>query len=366
MRPRRTASYDAVRRGHKRVTKLQLHTVAGGYEQELPYVDGQLEWSLSRANGVRSGRVTLAGYEWFGITDPGRGTYVTARVEIPGEQWDLGEFPILRSELTRPRGTVELTLGDWCYRRAQPAETSTTLGSTASTVKSVVETYMGHTAPGGVFTITVDDSNGAKVQTPYDLSLGADVWGGLTALANQVGCVIVTTGRQSGQLRKFDAYAPHHDDTDGVVVSETAAIVADEAVNRVIVQAEKSNPEGGTTVLRSVRTLTTGPYRYSRDGIGLLPLVETVRLPEPTQAMVDTESKRLYDRRVGVVRSHALELVPLPWVEVGDVLAYRSTAFGGVPMYGLVDSLIFPLSARGTMRVIMRDSQVVARGGGDG
>lgn len=358
IRPRSDASYQAVRRGHKRLTTVKLHTIKGGYEQDVPFSEGEVQWSLSDAAGIRSGRLTVPGYQWQPVLEPGRGTYVTIDVAIEGETWSLGEFPITRAVASRPRGTVEVTLGDWSLRRSLPdAEASVTIGDTARTVASVVADYLGHVLPGNSVTITRDDSNGAKCVSPIEVQLGGDVWSVLTQLANQVGCIVMMTSKATAQLRRFDPNAPYHDDLDGCLIAETLGIVADEAVNNVIVQAETSNPEGGTTVFRAERRLTTGPYKYDQDGIGELTLVETLRQPVVTQAMVDAEAQRIYDRRVGIVRSQQVETVPMPWLEVGDCLAYSSTPGNG-PMYGMVDQLTFPLTARGTMRLTMRDTVV--------
>lgn len=361
MLPRSREAYEAIRRGHKRLTTLGLWNADAGYVADLPYSEGTLEWSLSKADGVQSGRVTVPDYSWMPIVEPGKRTWVHAVTEIEGERWDHGTFPILRAVLNRPRGTVELTLGSWAYRRAQPdGEVATTIGATTQTVKQVVEEYMGHVMPLGRFTVTRDDSKGAKVVTPYELSLGSDVWTALTTHANAVGCVIIVTGRDTGEIRKFDPLAPYHDDVDGLVIGETVAIVADEAVNLVIVQAETSNPEGGTTVFRAERKLTTGPYAYGL-GFGEFALVETVRLPAPTQALVEAEAQRIFDRRAGIVRSQQIDIVPVPWVQPGDVIAWRSTANG--PLYGMVDSISYPLTARGQMRLTMRDTVIRGRGG---
>lgn len=338
---------------------MKLHTITGGYQCELPFSDGEVEWSLSDAAGIRSGKLTVPGYGWLAEVEPGRGTYVTITVEIEGEKWELGEWVVTRAVATRPKGTVEVSLGDWSLRRSLPdAEASVAIGATTQTVASVVATYLSHVLPGNSMTITRDDSGGAKCTSPVEVQLGGNVWDVLTQLANQVGCIIVVLSGSKAELRRFDPLAPYHDDLDGVLISETLAIVADEAVNNVIVQGEMSNPEGGgTTVFRAERRLTSGPYKYDQNGIGELTLVETLRQETVTQAMVDTEAQRIYDRRVGIVRSQQVETVPLPWVEAGDVLVYRSTPGDG-PMYGMVDRLVFPLTASGAMRVTLRDTVI--------
>lgn len=359
MKPRSGAARAAVGRGHRRLATVTLHTLGGGGGVPLPFSEGQVEFTLSRADGVRSGRVTVPGYRWWALCEPGRRTFVTVDVEIEGETWALGEFPVLRAVANRPRGTVELALGDWAYRRAQPdGEVATTIGATDRSVASVVAEYMGHVMPGGAFAITRDDSGGALVQSPIELPLGGNVWQALTSLANQVGCVIVVTSRGAGQIRRFDPQAAHVEHLDGCVVGETLGSVADEAVNRVIVQGEASNPGGDATVFRSVQTLTTGPYKYDQDGIGMLTLTEVFRQPVVTQALVDAEAARIYDRRVGVVRSQQVEVVPMPWTEVGDVVAWSSDVLGG-PHYGLIDSMVLPLTARGAQRLTLRDARVV-------
>lgn len=215
---------------------------------------------------------------------------------------------------------------------------------------------MRDTAPGGVFDVTRDDSGGAAVQSPVELPIGGSVWSALTTVANQVQCVVVVTGRGTGELRNFRAGA-EVESLDGAIVSETVAVVADEAVNRVIVVGDQSDPGGDTTTFRAERTLTTGPYAYDISGIGRLALVETVRQPLVSQAVVDAEADRIFERRAGVVRSAALDVVPMPWLEPGDSVGWRSTFVPG-RMSGVVNDLTLPLTARGTMRVVLRDGAV--------
>lgn len=355
MKPRTMDAHQAIRRGHKRLVTVELWNQVDGLVGELPVEDGEIEYSLSSRDGVRSGRVIVPGYDWFPKVRPEKAAWVRIKFTIENEVWDHGEFPILQVIARRPQGETELILGDWCYRRDTMAESAVTVGS--GTIAGTVADWMSHTTPGGSMVLTQDDTNGAAVQSPIEVPLGASIWDALTDLANQAGAVVIITSKSTFQIRRFDPSAPYHDDAAGILLDEVSAVVADEVVNKVVVQAEKANPEGAATVFRAVKTLTTGPYRYARDGIGKWALTETLRLPEPTQALVDAEANRLYERRIGVVRSHRIETVPMPWCEVGDVIVFPSTVFGG-PMYGLVDQLRMPLLAKDRMRLTMRDSRI--------
>lgn len=349
---------EAVRRGHKRATTVTLHQ-PGGPVGVLPVSAGEVSWSLSRGEGVRAGSVTVPGYGWFERVQPGALTWVTVDVGIEGSVWSFGEFPVLRAVAERPKGTVTLELGDWAWRAARPdAETALTIGQGGQPVAAVVAGWLQRTAFGGAMTVTRDDSGGAMCGSAVEVQLGGSVWAALTTLANQVGCVIVVTSRSTCELRNYRAGVPV-DGLGGAIKSETVGIIADEAVNRVVVVGEQSNPGGATTVYRAERTLWNGPYGYSPSMFGGLALVQSVRQPVMSQAVVEAEAARLAERRFGVVRSQEVTCVPMPWLEVGDTVTWPAGFWPGI-LNGVIDTLTFPLTAGGDQRITLRDAVVTA------
>ena len=107
MRSRTEASRQAVRRGHVRTTTATLHTIAGKVA-DLPVSDGSLTMSMSASPGVRSGRITVPGYEWWPLFSPHTACWVEVVQEIEGETWDLGQFPVKSVEEEYPGEEVPL------------------------------------------------------------------------------------------------------------------------------------------------------------------------------------------------------------------------------------------------------------------
>jgi len=138
-------------------------------------------------------------------------------------------------------------------------------------------------------------------------------------------------------------------------VRERIGILPEEAVNMVIVQLDASDGSGGS--YRSVKTLTTGPYAYDQTRFGEFPYVEALTQPVASQAAADAEAQRIYDRRAGVVRTQAVDVIPQPWIEVGDILAWYPTVMAG-PLFGMVETFRFPLTADGVQSITMRDTVI--------
>jgi hypothetical protein len=353
MRTRSQEDRDIIRRGHSRFVMVELWNPTGIVHNMLPITSGEVGWSLTTANGVRTGRLTLPGYEWFRETDPGSSCWVNINITIGPTTWGLGQWPVTRSTVTRPGGSVSLQLGDWAYRRHEPdAESAATIGSTTQSIAATVAAYMGGVLP--PVTVTRDDSGGAVAQTPLQIKLGDSVWTALVNLCNQVGCVPVMTSRQTVEIRNFEAGVAVEDVT-GTVEKESVGILADEGINRVIAVVESS--DYGQENMRAVRTLTTGPYKYDPQGFGATALVVNERTPIATQAMANSLADRTYDRRVGIVRSQSLELVPTPYLEVGDVVQWKPT-FLSQPLAGRIEALTFPLTSDGTQKVTLRDTVI--------
>jgi len=364
MLPRSQEAYEAVRRGHRRVAHADLY-YPSGFQTELPIKAGTVDFTLSDDEGQRKGRITVPGYEWFDILEPGHYGWVVVRIDLDGiQEFNLGEFPIVDVQVERPGGEVEVALGDWSYRRSQPMpEAQTPIGSTSQTVRAVCQEYLGHVMPTGAsFTITRDDSGGALCQSPKDVSLGSgDVWSALTALCNQVGCILMVTSRSTGEIRRYDPNAAAADDVTGTVITEHLGIMASKAVNNVIVQLESSDPaapEG--TMFRRDLPLTTGPYRYDQAGLGELTHSQVIRQMVATQAAANAEAQRIYDRVVGIVRTHSLSVVPQPWLQIGDLISWTPTTMS-TSITGMVNSLTFPLTGGGATQgqsLRMRDALI--------
>jgi hypothetical protein len=61
---------------------------------------------------------------------------------------------------------------------------------------------------------------------------------------------------------------------------------------------------------------------------------------------------------VGIVRSTDCDVVPTPWIQLGDIVAWYPIVMDGVPIIGMVNAYSFPLTADGTQRITLRDSQI--------
>jgi hypothetical protein len=371
--PRTEAARGAIRRGHVRRTTVELW-YPSGKQIDLPFEAGEVSFSLATQNGNRSGRLTLPGYEWYSICDPVHNCWVDIWVEIEDERFHIGELPIVRCGVDRPRGTTELTLGDWAYRRAQPmAESDGPIGATNQTIASVVQSYLSDVLPYGL-TVTRDDSNGALVPSPEPLSFGGNVYATLTGLCNQVGCTLHVPARTQAQIRRFDPYAPYMEDLTGTVVREGLSTNADQLVNRVMVRVnggsfsttqtdENGNPvfnKSGASYTSEphVAVLTTGPYAYDSNGMGEMTYTETKTVEVATQAIANAEAQRVFDRKVGIVRTTSVDVVPTPWLRLGDIVAWYPKALDGTPVIGMINAHTFPLTADGVHRITLRDSQI--------
>lgn len=355
MRPRTQNAYDAVRRGHNLGVFVELWGPSGKIA-DVPVVDGSVQWSLTTANGMRSGNLSVPGYEWFEALS-GPSYWVNVTIVLETEAFHLGQFPILRTIVTRPGGLVDVTLGDWAWRRSVPqGEVATTIGDVNWTLAYAVSLYMGHVLP--PVTVTRDDTNGAKIITPITFQLGGNVWSALRDLCEQHGCVPVMTSRQTAEIRNYDTGTAATEVVDGTIVKESVGILADEACNRVIAKVESTAYEAGDFYSDpNTYTLKTGPYAYNPQGFGAIATVVSERTPNATQAMVNNLAQRTYDRRVGIVRTQALDVIPQPWIECGDIVKWQPS-FMSQPLSGRVETLNFPLTPDGAQRMTLRDDVI--------
>lgn len=356
MLPVTQVARDAVRRGHRRDTVLQLWTPEGCVG-DLPYTTGSLTVSLSGAAGQRSGSVRVPGYDWWPYLRPSACPWIDATVSIDGEVFHVGEFPIVAAAAERPTGTIEVTLGDWAFRRERwAAESTFMIVAGLEPVAAMVERYL---EIGWPVAVARDDTGGAHPASDVRVQSGGSVWRALTEAANSVGAIIMHTARGAAEVRVFDPAAAPVDALDGTVVRDTSAMSAGEAVNRVVVEVQGEGADAPTYT--GVVTLDSGPYAYG--GVfGPAPLVDTMRVPQASQALADAEARRLFDRRVGVVRPLGLDVVPQPWLQAGDAVSVTpvvAAAGAPGPESHLIDSVTHPVGP-GTMRLVMREAGVTA------
>lgn len=350
IKPRTHDAFLAVRRGHRRDVELRLWQ-PGGQVGVLPISTGDLTVSLSQQQ-QQSGKLRVPGYGWWEHLRPAANTWIEPVISIDGEPFGLGQWPVLRAVPHRPEGIIEVTLGDWAYRRSRSkAEIATETG--VGTLAQMIPFWMNPVMPVNV-TVVRDDTGGAALASSLRIQLGADIWSVMTEAANQRGAIIRMLTRGTAEVRVFDPLAPPVEDLGGTMNTEISGELGDEAINRVVVVVESEASTGPT--FRAVRTLTTGPYAYNKAGFGLGVLTEMLRVPVASQAIADAQAKRLADRRFGVVRTLEVEVVAQPWLEVGDVVSLDTTTAAG-PEHWMVDTVTYPLTAAGRMRLVMREVQ---------
>lgn len=367
MRPRTEKDRETVRRGHTCLPRVELWKPSGKVA-DLPIEEGSVSWTLSAEKGTRSGSLSIPGYEWHKITEPGQGTWVNITATIENSTWNLGQWPVTRSQVARPGGRVELTLGDWSFRRSIPmGETAATIGDVNTPVAQTVAEYLSHVLP--PVTCTRDDSNGALPYAAETIQLGASVWGALTNLCKQRYMIPVVTSRQTVEIR--DYRGPHtgtpNDDVTGTIIREQLEVHADASRNRVMTVIDVQSDAGPIAPGRGDRILDTGPYKYDQYGFGENTMVIHETRYNVTPAFANYVAQDLanyyYGRGLGLVRTHDLDVIPMPWLEVGDWISYTSsvdTTASSTPAYevGRIESLTFPLTADGVQRIALRDQVV--------
>lgn len=356
MKPRSQAAWDAVRRGHRRVTTIGLWTPEG-FVGNLPVMDGSLTVSLSSASGWRSGSLKVPGYEWWPYLRASACSWVDVSTSIDGEPFHLGEWPVIRAVPSHPAGFIDVTLGDWAFRRIRwPAESGFTMTAADRTLAQTVALYA---AAGWPVTVTRDDTNGAHPATDARVQPGGNVWAALTEAANSVGAVVGMVSRTTAEVRIIDPNVPYMEDVRGTVISHRPGEFADEAVNRVVVHVQGEGTDADTYT--GTATLNGGPYGYDTV-FGPAPLVEVMRVPQPSQALADAEARRIADRRFGVVRALELvEVIDQPWLEAGDIIAVTPVVGIGAepgPEPFLVDTITHPVTPAGSMRIVTRQGRV--------
>lgn len=351
MKPRTQRSHDAVRRGHSRLTTVTLRNLDGVIGQ-APVYDGFVGFDLSKRDGARYGTLTVPGYDWWPLVNPSSVTWVEVTQTIEGESWDLGQFPVAAVELEDPGGLVTVQLEDWAARRARAVAAMQTDLLYGATVAEFFQHHASHVMPRQDFTVVADDTGGAaKPYTPR-VPAGGDVWRAIFDLATAVGAVPLVTSLTTGELRVHDPYAPVHETVTGTVNRVRTGFDLGNVVNSVVMQVNSEDPDSGT--FRAVKTIQPGtsPWAMDPDGVGYCILFDSETVPVASQPMADAKAQQLYDRRAGAVKAVSLRVVPQPWLEPGDVIAWQDGR-GGTDR-GVIDSIEYPLRADQVMNIRLR------------
>jgi len=364
MRAVQSTTRDLVRGPHRRTMRATAWNLAGGYKA-IPAVDGEVSFRRSQAVGERSGRIRLP------VTDPDGsswlpqdensflgvfGQYVTveAHYAFPDgseDVIDLGEFPIIGVSVERPGGFIQLTLGDWAVRAEKNVfDRTRRLGK--GTLGSVVKTWLDKALPGTV-TVTGSGANNT-VSENVKVSAGASVWGELAGLAESVDASITMLDRRRVELVD-DPYKPPSSGAretldigpDGVVQTIDTEMDLLSMLNRVTVIHENAKTK---KTYRSTLSLTTGPFAVAVAGVH--DLVESESSDTASQSTADKRAKYLYARRVGVGRSLTVQIVPMAWLEPGDVV--RVTGLSGRSEVARVESVTVPFLPDGVCEVRTR------------
>lgn len=341
MKPRSQEAFDAVRGTHRRTVRVTARSF-GGVVKTLQVLDGAVRFTTLDPDGTRSGSL-----ETPESIDPRDGWWVEIALGIDGETWQMGEFPVLGS--VRSSGLTSLRLGDWAYRRSQPhAIAAIPIGAVGQSVASVLSSYIRDTTPGGVMTVTRDDSGGGTIKTPVQTSLGTTVWSSMTALAGQRDVFPHVTSRATMELRDWRPPAGMTAEPL-VVVEDSRTIDLGELVNEVIVQVE-SEDAAGFGAQGIVRVEAPSPLRW--DGpLGRMTFSTTERVPVATQAAANDAAQRIAQRRLATVQRATIRGPLLPWLELADLVSIPGARM-------VVESLDFPLDSRGLMTVQLREQRL--------
>jgi hypothetical protein len=352
MRNRTAADREAVQRGHRRLARAELWDPDSGFICEVPFTQGSVDFSLSRSTGDRAGTLSVPGYTWEPLLSPATYRWLVITIDIDRRRWNLGEFPIISTEVSTPGGLVRVTAGDWCYRRqrdvAENPQDSLILGTT---IARMAEQHLTHAMPWPV-TAGRDDTGGAMMPSEAKITGGGDVWAAMQKAAGLADARLVMPDRQTVELRRYDPDRPVDEDLEGLVIRGTRTISAakGDACNKVIVTVDGADQ----VTYRSVQTLREGSaYDYGKDGFGRAQIVENIQVMDPSQAAADAEAERIANRRFGAMKSVDVQVPVLPWLEVGDRVSLR---IGGVVEKVHIETLTMPLTANQSMRLTGRDA----------
>jgi hypothetical protein len=353
VKPRPASLREAVTRGHARVARVELWNQGSGLVGPVPFTQGSVNFSLSR-DLERAGKLVVPGLEWESVFSPGKYCWVRVYVAVEGVEFDLGEFPVTATRAEVPGGRVDVTLGDWAWRRERSrVEVQGQKLLDGVTVAEMAARHLSDVMPASVpVTCTRDDTGGAMMPVTVPLQPGDDVWSAMQRAAELAGARLVMTSRSTVEVRRYNPAVPWVEHFEGVLIRGVRTVSAEtgDVCNRVRVTV---NGDGGP--FSAVETLTGGPYAFARNGFGFATVVESVSVATATQAAADAEAARLAARRFGALKDVELEVVPMPWLEVGDPV---TLLLGGSPVKTredfIVESLVFPLTVDATMRVNAR------------
>jgi hypothetical protein len=354
MLTRTPADAEAVRRGHRRTSTVRLRR-PDGYDEVVPVHRGEIRYNMSSDQGVRSGTLIVPGYQWWHEFTTGPYCWVEVDLGIEQSSWSHGEFPVTRISETRPGGEIRVELGDWAFRRYRSVSINPDSHLYEGvTVAQMAALHMTDVMPNTV-TVTLDETGGAMVPSDVRVPAGQNFWTAMTRVANNVGATIVMKSQTELELRVYDPDKAVDEDITGTVALSETEIDHTRAVNGVFSFVDSESYDGPSH--RAQVLLWTGDRHFSRT-YGHAPVVEQLRVPTSTQAIADAEAQRIYDRRVGVLRSVYLEVIEQPWLVAGDVITW-TTEDGQRQEVALIDSISHPIEAQAICRITTRDRGVI-------
>lgn len=358
-----------VTQGHRRTPRVEAFTLEGESLGVIPITGGSVSFDLTRTAGLRAGSLEVPGYEWapHSETDPLApfGQYVTVTYDYSydtseaGEAAtvELGQFPIIGTEVRRPAEPVRVMLGDWAYRPQRAlAESPIQLEATVTIAAAIVSLIQ----PALPFdlTVAVDDTGGDTIGGDgFIVNAGESPWDAAFNLADTHDCYLYL-GRDPSQVFIVTAagFAPSPvariaTGDGGVIVAMSADVNVLTACNRVVALAESSAEDGHT--YRAVRTLTDGPMAYG-SAFGRWPVVVSIRSDLATQQIADDLADYTFTRRAGAARIVTADIVPMPWLEPGDTVRVAGpTGEENI----VLEQITIPLSTRAPETLTARAEQ---------
>lgn len=354
----------AVTRGHVRHTRVQAYSATGVPGPYVPVTSGEVTFTNQGTSGSRAGRFSVPGYQWAPVvwTAPLApfGQWVTVEIGIQLDsgaiEWfALGQFPIYAVEITRPGGTVEVTIGDWALRVDRAVlESGRAWGPDVRAI-DLFATLL-REAFGTTTVVDRNDIGTATLNTRVVAKPGESRWRIITDIADLLGCYPVLTARNRLSVIRRDetpglAVETLRTGEAGTVVRSSTQIDALSGYNRfvaIVADSDADEPESFT----AVTSITTGPFRYDPKAFGVMPYVRTEAFPGGDAADAQTLSRQDYFDLRGVPRKWTVEAVPMPWLEVNDSVGIVGPDGATVAR---IATVTFPFSVNEAMTVDTQD-----------
>ena len=350
----------AVTRGHVRHTRVQAYSATGVPGPYIPVTSGEVSFTNQGTSGSRAGRFTVPGYQWAPVvwTAPLApfGQWVTIDIGIQldsgaVEWFPLGQFPIYAVEITRPGGTVEVTVGDWGLRVDRAVlETGRAWGPEIRVI-DLFATLL-REALGTTTVVDRNDIGTATLNTRVVAKPGESRWRIITDVADLLGCYPVLTARNRlSVIKRVDdpgtAVEILKTGEGGTVIRSSTQVDALSGFNRFVAIVADSDADEPTS-FSATTTITTGPFRYDPKGFGVMPYVRVEAFPGGDGADAATLSRQDYYDLRGVPRKWVVEAVPMPWLEVNDSVGIVGPDGSAVAR---IATVTFPFSVSEAMTV---------------